>query len=195
MGKVLCFIYPDMAEFEVMFAFHRLLTVGNKEIVTIGDDRNPLVSQSGFIYTAAATIEEAFGFSDVEALLIPGGPITEQPPLLTGLIQQLDREQKLLAAICNGPQFLGRAGVLDRHAFTTSCSESSIASMGVSDPFPRHRFLQQRVVRDGHVITATGRAFVDFSFAVFDWLNLFESKEELQALYDDIRGPFSKVCS
>ncbi|NOU92095.1 thiamine biosynthesis protein ThiJ [Paenibacillus sp. LMG 31456] len=191
MGKVLCFIYPNMAEFEVMFAFHRLLTVGNKEIITIGSDRNPLVSQSGFIYTAAATIEDAFDYPDVEALLIPGGPITEQPPQLTQLIQQLDRERKLLAAICNGPQFLGRAGILDRHSFTTSCSPASIASLGVSDPFPRDQFLQQRVVRDGHVITATGRAFVDFSFAVFDWLNIFDSKEELQALYEDIRGPIS----
>jgi transcriptional regulator GlxA family with amidase domain len=189
MGKVLCFIYPEMAEFEVMFAFHRLRIVGNKEIITVGCDRNPLVSQSGFTYIPDATIEEAAHFTDVEALLIPGGPITEQPPGLTEFIRQLDRDQKLLAAICNGPQFLGRAGILDRHRFTTSCSEASIAALGVPDPFPRQRFAKERVVRDGHVITATGRAFVDFSFQVFDWLNIFDSPETLAALYDDIRGP------
>lgn len=188
MGKILCFIYEEMAEFEVTFAFHRLKTVGKREIIPIGYEAKPLVSQSGFTYMPAATVKEAMEFEDVEALIIPGGPICEQKAELTELIQQLYKENKLIAAICNGPQFLGRAGILDHHRYTTSCSEDSIKKSGVADPFPRCNFVRNRVVRDRNIITATGRAFIDFSFEVLDWLHVFENREEWEAQYKDIRG-------
>ena len=188
MGKILCFFYQGMAEFEVTFAFHRLKNVGQKEIVTISYNREPLQSQSGFIYLPQATVTEALTFEDVDALIIPGGPITAQQPELTALIQKLDQEEKLLAAICNGPQFLGRAGILDHHRFTTSCSEEQIRTIGAKDPFPRQNFIKQRVVTDANVITATGRAFVDFAFAVFDRLSIFENKTDLAQLLEDVKG-------
>lgn len=188
MGKVLCFLYQDMAEFEVTFLFHRLKTLGMKEIISIGYEREPVTSQSGFVFIPNFTVKEAFQFEDVEALIIPGGPITPSSTELTGLLQKLDREGKLLAAICNGPQFLGRAGILDHHQFTTSCSAEHIRSLGVTDPFPRGNYHNQRIVRDENVITATGRAFIDFSFAVFAWLNIFKTGEEMEELRKDIRG-------
>ena len=103
---------------------------------------------------------------DVEALILPGGPIRPQRDELTQLICKIDAEKKLLAAICFGPQYLGRAGILDQHRFTTSCSEETIQSLGVSDPYPRKNYVEARVVRDEHVITAKGSAFVDFAFAI-----------------------------
>ena len=121
------------------------------------------------------------------ALIIPGGPIRPQGEALTDLILKLDGENKLLAAICNGPQYLGRAGILDRHRFATSCSEARIKSLHVVDPFPRHNYVEARVVEDDHIITAKGRAFVDFSFAVFDYLDIYSGKDdEKERLYRDI---------
>ena len=123
----------------------------------------------------------------VEAFIIPGGPIRPQPEGLTELIQKIHAQNKLLAAICFGPQYLGRAGVLDDHRFTTSCSIETIQSLQVPDPYPRYNYLEERVVRDGHILTAKGTAFVDFAFAVSAYLDIFSGKEaEKDRLYHEI---------
>ncbi|MDF2938706.1 MAG: hypothetical protein K0Q90_4079 [Paenibacillaceae bacterium] len=187
MGTVLCLVTEDFADFEITLALHKIRNVGKRAIVTVGYDKQAVISESGLTYLPDMPVAEAMELADVEALLIPGGPIREQREELTGLIHKLDGEGKLLAAICNGPQYLGRSGVLDKRSFTTSCSEERIGKLGVSDPFPRINFLDQRVVRDGHVITAQGRAFVDYAFAVYEYLGIYTGKEEDQAqLYRDV---------
>ncbi|MEI7025618.1 DJ-1/PfpI family protein [Paenibacillus sp. y28] len=189
MGKIICFIYDQMADFEITLAFHKIKQVGKKEVVPVSYDLNPVESESGIWYAPQATLAQAMAWTDMEALLIPGGPIGTQRPELTAFIQKFDREQRIIAAICNGPQFLGRAGVLDNRLFTTSCAVERIVQLGVADPFPRHNYVEQRVVRDGHILTAKGRAFVDFTQAVLEALHIYEGQEhELEKLIADIRG-------
>lgn len=187
MGRILCFITEEFADFEITLAFHKIKIVGKKEVVCVGYDHAPVTSESGLLYVPHVTLTEAMELKDVEGLIIPGGPIRDQRPELTELIRKLDWEQKLLAAICNGPQYLGRAGILDQRRYTTSCSVERIQQLGVVNPFPWEHYIEQRVVRDGHVITAKGRAFVDFSFELFDYLKLYEGKQaERDQLYRDI---------
>jgi putative intracellular protease/amidase len=187
MKKILCFFSETMADFEITLLFHKINTAGNHEIITIGYDTRPIVSESGLTYLPDQPISKALGTADIEALIIPGGPICPQRDELTHLIQLLDQKKKLLAAICNGPQYLGRAGILDRHPFTTSNAQDKIKSLNVADPFPWENYVDERVVQDQHIITAKGRAFVDFSFAVFDYLDIFKNKKaEQKQLYADI---------
>lgn len=187
MGKILCFISDDFADFEITLAFHKIKNVGKREVLTVGYQDQPVVSESGLRYQPDLTISQAMELQDVEGLVIPGGPIREQKEELTALIVQLDKQGMMLAAVCHGPQYLGRAGVLAQRSFTTSCSVERIHQMGVANPFPRENFLDQRVVRDGHIITAQGRAFVDFSFAIFDYLGIYAGREdEKHRLYADI---------
>lgn len=187
MNTILCYVSDEMADFEVTLALQILKNVGNREIVTVGYDISPVTSQSGFTHLPNLTLMQALDLLAVEALIIPGGPIRPQPDELTEIIRKLDREKKLLAAICFGPQYLGRAGVLDHHRFTTSCSVDRIKSLQVPDPFPRHNYVEARVVRDGNIITAQGRAFVDFAFAVFEALDIYSGKDdEKEGLYREI---------
>ncbi|WP_282939254.1 DJ-1/PfpI family protein [Paenibacillus sp. RC67] len=187
MGQILCFISEDFADFEITLAFHKIKNVGKKEVLCVGYEHDQVVSESGLVYKPNVTLKEAMELKEVEGLVIPGGPIRNQGQELTELIRKLDKEQKLLAAICNGPQYLGRSGILANRKFTTSCSIERIQQLGVDDPFPREHYVEQRAVRDGHVITAKGRAFVDFSFELFDYLNLYEGKRaERDQLFRDI---------
>ncbi len=189
MKKVLCFVSDDFADFEVTLAFHLLKSAGHREIVTVGYDLNPVVSQAGFTYLPNHTLVEALDLPEVEALIIPGGPIRPQRDELTRLIQKMHNEEKLLAAVCFGPQYLGRAGVLNNHRYTTSCSEAKIRSLHVPDPFPRNNYVEARFVQDGHVITAKGGAFVDFAFAICDYLDIYAGRNaEKEDLYHEIMG-------
>ena len=187
MNKILCFVSEEMADFEVTLAFHILKSKGSREIVPVGTDCTPVVSQAGFTYLPALTLTQALDLPEVEALIIPGGPIRPQPEGLTRLILKLQAEHKLLAAICFGPQYLGRAGVLDYHRFTTSCSADHIKSLQVSDPYPRKNYLEERVVRDENVITAKGSAFVDFAFTIAKYLDIFSGRnDEQERLYHEM---------
>jgi putative intracellular protease/amidase len=112
MYKVLCFIYDDTADFEMTFTLHVLATRVEKEIVNIAYEKQPVKSICGVLYQPLFKVKEALYLDYVDGLIIPGGFNDEQRPELTQLIKQLYAEQKLLAAICRGPSFLARAGVL-----------------------------------------------------------------------------------
>ena len=87
-------------------------------------------------------------------------------------------KNKLVAAICFAPQFLGRAGILKQYKYTTSCSEQKIESLGCEDPFYRPNYVETRCIRDRNLITAKGYAFVDFAMEVCDTLGIFENPEQ-----------------
>ncbi len=137
MNKVLCYVSNEMADFEVTLTFQFLKSKGNREIVPVGVDTTPIVGQSGLTYLPRQTLMQALDLTGVEALIIPGGPIRPQPEDLTQLIRKIHAEKKLVAAICFGPQYLGRAGILDDHRFTTSCSVDHIKSLQVSRSLPQ----------------------------------------------------------
>ena len=187
MSKILCFISEDMADFEITLVLHGLKNVGKRDIVAAGYTLDPITSQSGLRHLPDMTLAEALHLDGVEGLILPGGPIRPQQSVLTDLIVKLDTERKLLAAICFGPQYLGRAGILAHRKFTTSCPPEKIAELQVADPFPRQNYVDRRVVQDGHVITAQGRAFVDFAFKVFTYLDIYQADpQEQERLFRDI---------
>ncbi len=178
MNKVLCYLYDGMADFEISLTLHRLRNTGRREIVSVSDSGNKIQAQSGLNYVADQRIDDIMNIEAYEALIIPGGPIDNEQNGINGIARKMLQRQKLVAAICFGPQFLGRAGVLDEYKYTTSCSQEKIKALGCGDPFNRANYVEQRVVADRNLITAKGYAFVDFAMAVCDYLNIFEDAKQ-----------------
>ena len=190
MEKVLVFIYEEMADFEITFVTHLLGADAGKEIVTIAYEDKLIKSKSGVIYKPSRLIKDVLE-EEVEGLRIPGGWNGEIRPELIELIQGLNAKGKLLGAICAGPRFLAKAGVLDNVKYTTSIAqwtEKHVEQFKENDPFPRENFVFQRVIRDGNIITAQGVAFVDFAIEVCDWFSLFDDEEDKNNFSKDIRG-------
>lgn len=71
MGKILCFLSEDFADFEITLACHKIRNVGKRDVLSMGYSNEGITSESGLFY----------------------------------LIRKLDQEGKMLAAICNGPQY------------------------------------------------------------------------------------------
>ena len=190
MEKVLVFIYEEMADFEITFVTHLLGADAGKEIVTIAYEDKLIKSKSGVIYKPSRLIKDVLE-EEVEGLIIPGGWNGEIRPELIELIQGLNAKGKLLGAICAGPRFLAKAGVLDNAKYTTSIAqwtEKHVEQFKENDPFPRENFVFQRVIRDGNIVTAQGVAFVDFAIEVCDWFSLFDDEEDKNNFSKDIRG-------
>lgn len=177
---ILCYIYEAMADFEITLLLHRLRNTGNKQIITIASTKECILAQSGLYFKPEKLISEISDIKEVEALIIPGGPVNNEQNDICDLIKRMALANKLIAAICFAPQFLGRANVLEHYNFTTSCSEDKIKQLGIKDPYYRANYKEARVVEDRNIITAKGYAFIDFTMAVCVYLNIFESEEQLQ---------------
>lgn len=177
---IYCYIYEGMADFEITLLLHRLKNTGKKQCIYISEDMQPIKAQSGLTYIPDKKISTITDVEALEALIIPGGPINNDQNGICALIQAAVKYNKLVAAICFGPQFLGRAGILKDYQFTTSCSKEKIAQMEISDPFNWSQYLHQRTVVDRNIITAQGFAFVDFAVEVCKYLDIFESNNQLE---------------
>ena len=153
----------------------------DKEIIPIAYEIKIIRSKSGMCYYPVFTVKEVLEHSDVDGLIIPGGYNDEQRDELTELINKLNDQDKLLAAICAGPQYLARAGILKGKKYTTTLTQDKIReyySMISEDSFPRDTYINKNVVRDTNIITAVGNAFVDFLVEILDYFGYF--KEELE---------------
>ena len=96
----------------------------------------------------------------------------------------------MIAAICAGPEFLAKAGILKGKRYTTSETPQDYEENNKSDPFPRETYEEARIVQDGNILTAQGHAFIDFAFKIWDWFNAYEEdgeREELEALFTQIQ--------
>lgn len=187
MEKILCFIYDDMVDFEMTLACHLV----NKEIIPIAYEIKVIRSNSGMCYYPMATVKEALEYTDVTGLIIPGGQNDEQRQELTDLINKLNDEGKLLAAICAGPQYLARAGILVGKKYTTTLTKDKLKEYfpkALVDPFPRNTYINRNVVRDNNIITAVGNAFVDFSIEILDYFGNFKDEKEKRIYSSHYKG-------
>ncbi len=184
--NILCYIYPDMADFELTLLLHRLHQRGCR-VLAASEHLEPVTAQSGLRYLPDLTLRDAEQQPLPDALLLPGGPIRPEQNAVCPLVQRMDDAGRLIGAICFAPQFLARAGVLAKHDYTTSCSAEKMAALGLRDFFPRDRMRHARVVEDGHVITAQGFAFVDFAEAVCLKLGVAQPPE-VRAWFAPVRG-------
>lgn len=190
MGKILVFLYDDMADFEITFVTHLLGADLGKEIITIGYEDKLIRGKSGIIYKPAKLIKDVLQ-EVVEGLIIPGGWNGEIRPELLELIQNLNTKGILLGAICGGTRFLAKAGVLENVKYTTSIvnwTEKHMKQFMEADPFPRQNFVLERVIRDRNIITAQGNSFVDFAIEIAHWFGAFDDDEDKKAFAKAIKG-------
>ena len=191
MGKVLVFMFDGMTDYEITFISHLLHDDAKKEIMTIAYDDEVVKGASGFYYQPQYTIKEILK-EEVDGLILCGGWNGDIRLELIELIQRMHRERKLLAAICGaGTVMLAKAGVFDYMTYTTPIqkwSDQHREVYGMDDPFPRENFIHKRVVRDHHVITAQGIAFIDFSLEICAWFKLFHNQQEKHEFSKLVKG-------
>lgn len=188
MGKILCFMYESMADYEVTLACHMLGFFEETKVVSVSYDRSPIKGLSQLQYIPEMTVKEAIKLDDIEGLIIPGGMERECKEELIELIQKLDRDKKLICAICAAPEFLAKAGVLDNHLYTTTLTKDYFKDNGIEDCFPRENYLEEKVVRSENIITAKGKSFVDFGVEILEYFNLFDDNDEKQWFGKSYKG-------
>ncbi|MHA1933160.1 MAG: DJ-1/PfpI family protein, partial [Promethearchaeota archaeon] len=152
-------------------------------------EKSPVISSGGLAIIPDKIISEISNTDDIEGLLIPGGSERILKPELEKLIKKLNEEKKLIGAICAGPEFLAKAGILGEIKYTTSQTPQVYEEKNEVDPFPRETYIETRIVQDGNIVTAQGYAFVDFALKLWDWYNAYDyegEREELEKQFTQI---------
>ena len=180
--KVLCFIYDGFADFETVLTCSVINEDDNYKIIYIAYNNELIYSSGGLKIIPDCKVSEISDIKDIEGLIIPGGGTRIFKPELNDLINRLNAKKKLIAAICAGPEFLAKSGVLNGKKYTTTKEPQSYEEVNEKDPFPRETYVETRVIQDGNIITAKGYAFSDFALKIWDWYDLYENQGEKEEL-------------
>ena len=151
---ILVFLYPGCAEFEITVACWQIAESSQYDIKTIAYDYEPISTNSGFTMVADLLVSDVFALENIGGIIIPGGSLLDLRIELQVTIQKLNEQNKLLAAICAGPQYIAAAGVMGSRPYTTSRSSEKYIESNEPDPFNWDNYQEKRVVVDGNLITA-----------------------------------------
>jgi len=135
----------------------------------------------GITFESSLEITTAFGlhikadqfgskvsYDDYDFVVIPGGRYValtiDQDIEIQKIVKHFNLNQKLVAAICAGPRFLGRAGILDGKSYT--------AFTGSEIDMPKGHYLpHKKAYRDQNIVTARGAgAIYEFAYEIVQYL-------------------------
>lgn len=130
-----------------------LLRRGGIEVTTAGLDNQPVRGSHGITVVPDTTLDQALK-ADYDMVALPGGlpgaDNLENDPRILGLLRSMAESGKWVAAICAAPKVLAKAGLLDGKQATSY--PGFLDRMDV----PGMTYLEDPVVRDGHLLTSRG---------------------------------------
>lgn len=159
-------VYPEFS-FQEIGNLSSLFRWGfDTRTVVVSGDKNPVRSEEGFAILPDITYEE-FCVEEYDCLILPGCSDIRQSirdEKLMDFLRSLEGNETFpIGAICAGPLYLAKAGLLKDKKFTNSM----YLEMNERLPFIDMENIQyQPVVEDGNVITAQGDAYRLFAVAM-----------------------------
>ena len=177
--KVIVFLADGFEEVEALTVVDYLRRVNIEiDMVSITDDKQ--VKGAHEIKVLADKVIKDIDASIYDGVVIPGGmpgaSNLRDDDRVIDIVKSMNKEEKMIAAICAGPIVLDRAGIIKGKGVTSY--------PGFEDQLNDVLYKEVAVVRDRNIITSRGPAFaVDFALEIVKYL-LCEKRVE--ALKKDI---------
>jgi len=135
---------------ELLVPYYRLLEEGIEVDIASRKKDEPIKGKHGYKMNVTKTLEEVVpGAYDI--LVLPGGDAPEavrKEPRALAIVREFFLKDKLVAAICHGPQTLIDAGLLKgKHATGSQAITEEMTSAGAI-------FEYKEVVVDGNLVTS-----------------------------------------
>ena len=164
-GKRVAILIEDLyQDQEVWYPYYRLREAG-AEVICVGTGKKEYKSKHGYPIQAEAAAHEVSA-AEMEGLVIPGGyapDLLRRHEAILRLVREADEQGKIIGAICHAGWVLCSAGILRGKTVTCFVAiRDDVINAGAT-------YVDQEVVRDGHLITARQpddlpaflRAFID----------------------------------
>lgn len=152
-------LYDTCCFFEIVILNYFMSCTGC-EVVFCSPDGNSIKAMEGYSVNTDMPLRD-LDLRQVRSFILPGGDISRIDTEETrSVLQELKKNQVLIAGICAGTDMLEHAGIL-----------ADVRSTHSTEP---------DTVNDNHIITARANAYVDFAIETARELGLFVSEEDLQ---------------
>ncbi len=150
-------------------------------LVKIGNTIKPIKTMGGITVTPNESINN-ITFNKGDLLILPGANtwLEDSNKKIMNLIPELLNQNVIVAAICGATLALAKNGILNNRAHTSNDKE--FLKITCPEYLGEKLYLNQPAVTDGNLITATGLAPLEFSYAVFKRTNIMKP-ETLEAWY------------
>lgn len=168
-------IFPQIDQTDFTGPFEILSRVPDSTFHTIWKEKAPVRDIRGLILTPEETFVEA---PQLDVLLVPGGPgqqaLMEDDTVLSFIRKQAETA-KYVFSVCTGALVCGAAGLLKGRQATTHWASVQLLPYFGAVP------VDQRVVRDGKIVTAAGvTAGLDGALVIAALLRGNEAAKEIQ---------------
>ncbi len=150
MKKIAMLLENLFDERELIYPYYRLLEEGY-EVHLVGTEKNvEYTSKAGYSQKSTHSSEEVSS-KDYDAVVIPGGfspDYMRRCEATVDFVRDMNRENKLIAAICHGPWMLASCCDLKNKKITSFPSlKDDLINAGAE-------YIDKEVVRDGNIITS-----------------------------------------
>lgn len=180
--KVYMYVFDTMSDWEVGYLTAELNTgryfkKGLKplKVITVGVDKNPIVTMGGLKVLPEITIDE-LNIESNDLLILPGGNTWTSighEKILEKSKEALE-QGSIVAAICGATLGLAKTGLLDFRNHTSNDLE--FLKMVIPSYSGEKYYKMEAAVNDENLVTASGIAPLEFTFQVLKILEVFESE-------------------
>lgn len=179
MKRVLIFIHDGFADYELSYVSSFLRNSKEAEIKFMSPGSTDVISKAGLQIKADIILDNSIVAADYDALLLIGGRFWRSNnfsnEVLSELVGDFIRENKIVAAICDASTYLAYNGFLNYHKHTGNGKkyfvETCPAYDGLSD------YVEEQCVVDLPFITANGTAGIEFGEEVCKALNILKEED------------------
>ncbi len=164
--KLALLIYPEFSFQEIANLSALFRWYYDTETVTFSSGKAPVKSEEGFLILPNKTVDE-FAIAEYDCLILSGCSDLRLPlrdDKTTSFLESFKgKDDFVIGAICAGPAFLAKAGLLKDKKFINSLYLEMNTKFKFVD---EKNIVYQPIVEDGNIITAVGTAYREFAIAV-----------------------------
>lgn len=165
-------LFPLFSEYELTVAMS-VLKQGDKPITTIGITGDPFYGESDLKCLTDCTIYDV-DISTLDSILIPGcmdiTTLFDNNDLIEFIKRCMEwNSEIIIGSISSSPYLLAKAGILENRKYTIGMHKEDRRLTGV---FNEDNYCDDLIVEDRGLLTARGRAFIEFGIRFGQLLNL-----------------------
>lgn len=162
--NIYIYMYDGFVEFEVVFA----ATFTSKENIVMVAQEKRLYRGEGKFNCMPDKVLKDIDPDQVDLFIIPGGDykIARKDDDLKLLLLALHERKKLIAGICGGSMIMADHGLLKGRNCTGNSQGIDLDNKEMSNLYNGAKILNEGVVVDEHIITATGQNYLELACEV-----------------------------